>query len=257
MCEIFFMVSASNQKLTKTQITSFLRACLPASNSNNDGWGAFWERPDYHGVVKSPYQFKEADIPVILNRYRGSRFFALHLRNATSEVCYNNTHPFKVNDIRGCHNGVVIVNGVTGGCDSLNMLELIGKQTGLVKDKIAKAMTEVSGSYSVLIHAINEGKLYYYRNSPCFGFMLDKNNKLIYGATKIERLEVLVPKLFGMFSDSLIAKPVEDKVYSIDLNTGVFSVVGEVKEYEFKPVVSQSKVWGWGWKRDYENNRGV
>lgn len=223
MCEIFFMVSAKNEKLSKEHITKFLNACLPASSSNNDGWGAFWERSDYHGSIKSPSTFRESDIPKILERYRGSRFFALHLRKATSEICYKNTHPFNIGEFRGCHNGVVRVPEHNGESDSADMFQLISKKEGTITDKIASAMPQISGTYSVFLHSFKDNKLYYYRNTPSFGFMLDKTNGLIYGATQIDRLKVLVPKVFGIFSESIIAKPREKVVYAIDLNTGNFT----------------------------------
>lgn len=234
MCEIFVLINTKNEKLNKEQVSRFLEACLPAAQENNDGWGAFWEKPDFHGMVKSPEQFTSKDIIKILERYRGSRFIALHLRKATSNVCYTNTHPFHINGFRGCHNGVVKVEGMSNDCDSLNMFEYINNQPGEISDRILKGMSKVSGTYSVLIHDINKDRLFYYRNTPCFDFMLDKANGLVYGATRIGRLKPLIPQLHGMFSDCLYSEPHERTLYEITLGTGDFRVVGRIPEY--KPV---------------------
>jgi hypothetical protein len=224
------MVATDGRRIMPTEIKRFLKECLPAANRNDDGWGAFWERPGSKGFVKSPDKFTEADIDKILKRYRGSRFFAFHLRLATSDVNYKNTHPFTMETFRGVHNGVVQVPDFKLGVDSLELLTKIESTDGETLGKsIEKAMGNgVSGTYSVLLHSFKEECLYYFRNSPSFGLMLVKDDKLIYGATNIDRLNALAKPLFGIFPDAIKTEPTKDNIYKIDLHNGNFTRIGKI-----------------------------
>lgn len=234
MCEIFFMVSTTGQNITASKVKQFLYTCLPSGNNNPDGWGAFWERSDKHGFVKGEEKFTQKHITRIMKHYRCSRFFVFHVRYATSKVCYENSHPFTTTDIRGCHNGVVRVPEQNGESDSFGMIQHIQNAHGsTVGEKICNGMPDVTGSYSVLLHALKESKLYYFRNSPSFGFMLDSQKGMIYGATHIEKLESLAPLVHGIFPNAIFARPDAKRVYSIDLSNGNFSEVCRIKEQKF------------------------
>ena len=266
MCEIFVVLSTNNQKLPKSTIEGLLKSALASSPSNPDGWGAFWERSDSHGFRKSDKAFRDTDIPKILQSYRGSRFFAFHTRHATSKVCYENSHPFTLSTFRGCHNGVLHDNNYhNNGSDSLDMMKTIQSSPGETLDKkILSAMSSVEGTYSVLLHAFNENKLYYFRNTPQFTFLLDKTNHLIYGATKIERIYNLIPKLHGFFSEHIKRDPHEDSVYSIDLSNGYFQYEGTIhyKPKPYSPPTSETQpstpsnnpqpLSGWGYKKAWQ-----
>ena len=221
-------------KITENEVKKFLHECWPSADSNPDGWGAMWEA----GYVKSPDTFKISDTNKILEKYKTSRFFGFHVRRATSPVNYENAHPFDMKEFRGVHNGVVRVPDYKLGVDSLEMFQKIKDTTGAeFKDRIIKGMKRISGTYSVLIHSGD--KLYYYRNSPSFGFMLAKhrNKNMIYGATDISRLERLAQLEYGMFPICKTATPQSGKLYSIDLNSGKFVVEGEIKD---EPIVYYS-----------------
>jgi len=236
MCEIFWAVKP-NGTLSLVELKKFLNACLPAADDNDDGWGAMWES----GFVKRPVKFEDKDIDYVLYRYRKSRFFLFHLRRATSDVNYENTHPFTVGNFRGVHNGVVTVEGYKEGVDSLELLHKIrDTQSDTFGGKIISALSKgITGTYSVVIHSFSNQKLYYFRNRPNFGFMLvPQPYPMIYGATDISRLESLSELSFGIFPDVRLAVPQPKKVYEIDLNTGMFTIVGEITEEE-KPI----KIW--------------
>jgi len=230
MCEIFVMIGTEGRKLSRAEIREFLQYCLPAADANPDGWGAMWER-NKNGFIKSPDKFKEEDIERILKRYRGSRFFVFHVRLATSPVNYWNSHPFTMKDFRGVHNGVVHVPDYTADVDSLEMFNKIEDAPGeTLGEKVIEGMSGVTGSYSVLLYSFDEGKLVYYRNSPSFDFMLSKSRKAIFGATRIERLKSLANLEYGIFPQIVTAQPKRNMVYEIDLNTGYFTIAGEIKD---------------------------
>lgn len=260
MCEIFLIVKPDNKTITKKEIGRFLKACLPASYTNSDGWGAVWE----NGFIKSPKQFKGEDIKDILKGYKPSRFFSLHLRLATSKVNYDNTHPFKLQNFIGVHNGVVHVDGYNTGVDSHDMFKMIqdaeGKNLG---QKIINGMRKVTGSYSCLLYDYKGKKLYYYRNNRDFDFMLSKKDNMIYGATNIDRLRyIFSDKTFGYFETSIIDRPRSEVVYQIDLETGNFKRVGEIdtdipvvkmKSSDDRASNWQSRVYG-GYRFGYDND---
>ena len=264
MCEIFVMIGTEGRKLEKEEVKEFLYHCLKSADANPDGWGAMWER-EQNGFMKSPEKFVEEDIEKILIRYRGSRFFAFHTRLATSPVNYWNAHPFTLNGFRGVHNGVVQVPGYHESVDSLSMFKKIEDNEGeTLKDKVAGAMSNVTGTYSVLLHSFNEDKLIYYRNSPNFDFMLSKSRKAIYGATRIHRLETLANLEFGFFPRIIEARPESKGIYEIDLNTGFFRKAGVIKEnsrivYRNSPQGMHTKGWQarvYGGQKPYDSDKG-
>lgn len=237
MCEIFFVVKPGGTLSTR-ELRKFLEACYPAYVYNDDGWGAMWES----GFVKSPETFVQGDIESIISRYRKSRFFAFHVRKATSPVNYRNTHPFTVDDFRGIHNGVVDVKGYNEGVDSLELFHKIRDTPGNgLPAKIAGALKRgVSGTYSVLIHSFSAQKLYYFKNHPSFGFMLSETPEpMVYGATQISRLEGLAPLSFGVFASLKTATPQPSEIYEIDLNTAFIKPVGTIKEEYVPPKYSR------------------
>lgn len=233
MCEILTIIKTDNKPITEKQLERFLYRSLTASNHNKDGWGIMSEQ----FTMRSPAPFTKKDIQHILKTYKkygsASRFFTVHVRFATCEIKEEYTHPFTFDNFIGVHNGCVTVNDIKTGSDSLNFFTELDKHTkndNTLFESIKKTVANTSGSYSVLLYAQNEKKLYYFRNTPSFDFMYVKKENIVYGATDIDRLHCLDYKLLGFFESALESRPLQDTVYCIDLNNGRFNRAGYIEE---------------------------
>lgn len=237
MCEIFFVFS--KDKLDKRFIRVFLETIVEsgAPHSNPHGYGAMWEG----GSTKSPVMFQRHHIKRVLKRYKPSRFFAFHVRYATSTICYENTHPFTFKSgkqviLRGIHNGVISNMGNPRVADSYELFKAISdhfKETGDILESIQKVMKKANGTYSILIHSVTDNKLYYFRNSPSFNMI--KYGNMVFGATHISRLFPLFHfvKERDIFPPFSYHKPIPRKVYELDLRDFSIKIVGEIEEKSF------------------------
>ena len=257
MCEIFVMFKANNTNIQKNELERFLKRAVTSGARNSDGYGVLCEK--YH--MRDPEQFNFNHVKEIIKDYNNdSRFFAVHTRLATCEKKIEFNHPFKMDKFLGIHNGVVSVDGQNSGSDSLDLFTEINdysKNEKYLYNAIVKAMHNVSGSYSVLIYAFKEHKLYYYRNSPSFDFMYIPKSKIVYGATDIDRLKCLDYRALGFFETAYFSRPLQKKLYCIDLKTGRFNRIATITEKERTYVYKasdnndkQSRFSGWGYGRD-------
>ena len=234
MCEIFFVFG--KEELDKKFIRDFLETIIEsgAPQSNPHGYGAMWET----GSTKEPVMFQKHHISKVLKRYQPSKFFAFHVRYATSTVCYENTHPFtfKIGRevvLRGIHNGVISNMGNYKVADSYVLFKRITeklKEHGDIVEAIQQVMKKANGTYSVVLHSIQDGKLYYFRNTPSFNMI--KYGNLVFGATRISRLFPLFHfvKERDIFPPFYYHKPIPCKIYELDLDSFSISIVGEIEE---------------------------
>lgn len=230
MCEIQIMIKTNNKFITKLELKNFLFKAVKSANDNPHGYGVMCEK----WFSKKPEKMNNLDVLELVKLYNeDSRFFALHTRWATCEIKEDYTHPFVFDTFMGMHNGVVStdIKEINTGSDSLDLFKTIDKQRyNTLKQRIIKGMLNISGSYSVLIYAINEKSIYYYRNGLSFGFLLNEKDSIIYGGTKIDRLNSLLPKKYGFFEYGLQKDPEKNILYKIDLKDGVFIKDGYVLE---------------------------
>jgi hypothetical protein len=257
MCEIMFMLKTNGKPITKTELKNFLLSGIKSGEDNKDGYGVMCE--DW--FLKNPSQMDIKSVENILSYYKeDSRFFALHTRLATCEVKEEYTHPFDLNTFLGMHNGVISTDEINTGSDSLDLFKTIEKQPEKeIKQKIIIGMSKINGSYSVLIYSKIGKNLYYFRNSCNFDFLLNEENNIIYGGTKINRLIPLTPKKYGFFDTGVIKTPEKNILYKLDLKNGYISNIGVIKE---KPEIEKNyhyeyKNKGYKYKykkfKDYDN----
>jgi predicted glutamine amidotransferase len=97
----------------------------------------------------------------VFNRFQGSKFVVLHLRQATQgSISHANTHPFSYGDNLLCHNGMITANAneyteQPDETDSYRLLKAIEHQDGdSTPEQLEAELANVVGTLSVFYYGM-------------------------------------------------------------------------------------------------------